>query len=56
VQSGGHQVVHDVVLGRHRVKNATHTAGFFLLFDGFKSEMGLTHILNAPLEVVWPKK
>ena len=56
VQAGGHQVVHDVVFGRHRVEDATHTAGFFLLFDGFKSEMGLAHVLNAPLEVVWPKK
>ena len=56
MQSGRHQVVHDVVFGRHRVKNATHTAGFFLLFDGFKSKMGLAHVLNAQLEVVWPKK
>ena len=56
MQTGRHQVVHDVIFGRDRVKNATHTAGFFLLFDGFKSEMGLAHVFNTQLEAVWLKK
>ena len=40
VQACRHQVVHDVVFGRYRIKNTPDMLGFFLLIDGFEAEMG----------------
>ncbi len=40
VQAGRHQVVHHVVLGRHRVKDLRHFARLFRLCDGLIAKMG----------------
>jgi len=43
VQTHGHQVVHDVVLGGDRIKHATDVLGFVFFFDALESEMCLAH-------------
>ncbi len=40
VNATGHEVVHQVVLGRNRVEYLGHLAGFLRLVHGLKAEMG----------------
>ena len=43
VQPHRHQVVHDIVLGRNRIKNTAHVAGFVGFINRLKSKMGGSH-------------
>jgi hypothetical protein len=43
VQACGHEIVHEVVSGRHRGENAGDTAGLLALVDRLESEVRLGH-------------
>ena len=47
VHARRHQIIHDVVSGRHRIKHASHTTCLVLLIDRLKTEMGTRHKVNV---------